>query len=51
MWPMRMGRVEGLQNTMESGRLLILCFLTPQKCVCGSLSKGRDVEWKGGQQH
>ena len=29
-----MGLIEGFQSTTESGRLLILCFLIPQKCVC-----------------
>lgn len=29
-----MGHIEGLQGTMESGRLLILCFPTQQNCVC-----------------
>lgn len=33
-----MGHIEGLQSTMESGRLLILCFRTQQNCVCTILS-------------
>lgn len=33
-----MGHIEGLQSTMESGRLLILCFRTQQNCVCMILS-------------